>query len=233
MMSSTTTAAILGATPPTSVPSTLATLPSSAKLHWQASLATDMFNDFLPTGESVLSPGTLVARQMPSSGSGSDSDGSGDGDDSPRMSTYYFVFFALLICIAVLCIYFVWRKRRNALTVRGNARVSGYQRDLREWDTPRYRRQYWNTNFRNAEVTREEGLNEHGDAPPPYMPKEDENIGSDGPQANGQLGHGQGGSSDPAIPLQTLSRDQAGLKPPGYEQIVQPVGSQPSGSRLP
>jgi hypothetical protein len=50
----------------------------------------------------------------------------------------------------------------------------------------------------------EEGLNEHGEAPPPYIPK---NALDGAPDAAG-----------PAIPLQTLRREDAGLaKPPDYE----------------
>jgi hypothetical protein len=82
---------------------------------------------------------------------------------------------------------------------------------------------------------REEGLNENGEAPPPYMPKDEEETGNAGPQVNGQRTHGENTPvpGEPAIPMQTLSRDHAGLKPPGYEQSVQPVGNEPSGSRLP
>jgi len=180
----------------------------------------------------VPSHGLLVARQSGSYNGDTDTDDTGTGRN---MSTYYFVFFALLICIAVLCVYFVWRRRRNALMIRPNPGGEGYHRDVREWDTMRYRRRYWNTNFRNEQPSREEGLNENGEAPPPYMPKEDEEMGNTGPHTNGQ--RPQGGPTpilgEPSIPMQTLSRDQAGLKPPGYEQSVQPVGNEASGSRLP
>lgn len=167
--------------------------------------------------------GSLVARQSEPT----PSDDSEMTDDSNRShyTTYYFVFFALLFCIALLCIYFVWKRRRNALTVRHGFRGAGYQRNVQEWDTVRYRRRYWNTNFRNAEVSREEGLNEHGEAPPPYVPKDDEHPDIAGPSAGGYFGQEQTRTAEPAIPMQTLSRDQAGLKPPGYEQSVQPSSS--------
>jgi hypothetical protein len=56
----------------------------------------------------------------------------------------------------------------------------------------------------------EEGLNEHGEAPPPYIPKTQmEGLPADG-QANG-----------PAIPMQTLRREDVGLaKPPDYSPPV-------------
>jgi hypothetical protein len=174
-------------------------------------------NNLLSGTTSMSSSGSLAARQLPDEYTDTTDDSS-----KSHYQTYYFVFFALLFCIALLCIYFVWKKRRNALTFRNGFSGAGYQRDVQEWDTVRYRRRYWNTNARNAEVSREEGLNEHGEAPPPYVPKDDENTGSTGPQAGGYFGPGP---AEPAIPMQTLSRDQAGLKPPGYEQSVQPSGS--------
>jgi hypothetical protein len=180
-------------------------------------------NDPFVGTTSVSSSGSLVARQ--SEPSPSNEIDTQDDTDRTHYMTYYFVFFALLFCIAILCVYFVLRRRRNALAVRNGLRGAGYQRDVQEWDTVRYRRRYWNTNFRNAEVTREEGLNEHGEAPPPYVPKNDENTGSAGLPAGGYYGQEQARPAEPAIPMQTLSRDQAGLKPPDYEQTAQPSGS--------
>jgi hypothetical protein len=204
----------------TSKPSTFPTTADSPSLDMSADTSTP-------------SHGLLVARQ--SGSDPSDYNGSEDTGNGGNMSVYYFVFFALLICIAVLCVYFVWRRRRNALMIRPNARGQGYHRDVREWDTMRYRRHYWNTNSRNEQASREEGLNENGEAPPPYMPKEDEETGNTVSQANGQRAQGERTPvpGEPSIPMQTLSRDQAGLKPPGYEQSVQPVSNDASGSRLP
>jgi len=216
---------LLGATPS-------ATLLRTAKRQLQPNFDSGITNNPLYATTIGSPSGSLVARQ--SEPLPSDESETTDDNRGPRYTTYYFVFFALLFCIALLCVYFVWRRRRNALTVRNGFSGVGYQRNVQEWDTVRYRRRYWNTNFRNAEVSREEGLNEHGEAPPPYVPKDDENTRSDGPQADGYRGQGQSRPAEPAIPMQTLSRDQAGLgqKPPGYEQSVQPQSVQPSSSRF-
>lgn len=190
-------------------------------------------NDLPPTDMGAPLVGQLVPRQDSSSNSGyPDSDDTGP---THNMSTYYFVFFAILICIAILCVYFVWRKRRNALMVRPGLRGSGYRRDVQEWDSVRYRRRYWNTNSRSGQVSREEGLNENGEAPPPYMPKDDEETGNAGARADGQHAHvdSRPVPGEPSIPMQALSRDQAGLKPPGYDQVVQPSSNGPSGSHQP
>jgi hypothetical protein len=67
------------------------------------------------------------------------------------------------------------------------------------------------------------------------MPKEDEEPGNSWSHAYGQRAHAEGTPvpGEPSIPMQTLSRDQAGLKPPGYEQSVQPASNEASGSRMP
>jgi hypothetical protein len=214
-------------------PTTLATLPATTNPFRTSSPTPSTFDDILSANTNAQSLGLLVARQ-----GGSSYPSDGDDEDTGgghSMATYYFVFFALLICIAVLCAYFVWRKRRNALRVYSNPHGPGYNRDVREWDTVRHRHRYWNTNNRNEQASREEGLNEDGEAPPPYRPK-DEETGNAGTQTNGQQRtHGENTpvSREPAIPMQTLSRDHAGLKPPGYEQSVLPAGNEPSGSRLP
>ena len=221
MPPTTTTAVLLGDAERPDELGTHSNFPVASKLS-----STDMFAD-----TSAPSHGLLVARQSGSSPSDYDPDDTGSGGN---MSVYYFVFFALLICIAVLCVYFVWRRRRNALMVRPNPRGEEYHRDVREWDTMRYRQRYWNTGFRNEQPSREEGLNENGEAPPPYMPKEDEDTSNNGPNVNGQRADADviPVPVEPSIPMQTLSRDQAGLKPPGYEQSVQPASNGASGSRM-
>lgn len=57
------------------------------------------------------------------------------------------------------------------------------------------------------------------------MPKQDEGDGNAASHtAEGQAAHGEATETqEPAIPLQTLSREQAGLKPPDYETHVRAV----------
>jgi len=67
-------------------------------------------------------------------------------------------------------------------------------------------RGYWHGRFRSQEDVRpEEGLNELGEAPPAYAPP---------PKAG--YGQGDGAGDLPAVPMQALSREDAGLKPPDY-----------------
>lgn len=184
--------------------------------------------NLFPAASTTLPLGALVARDtsVPTDIGNDD-----DSDDNRSIVNYYFVFFALLVCIAGLCAYFVWRRRRNALLIYNNQRQTPFPRDVREWDTVRYRRRYWNTGFRSApQASREEGLNENGEAPPPYMPKDNEETGNNGAHVGGHNGQGEGGPGGPAIPMQTLSREQAGLKPPDYEQSMRQDGGGSSGS---
>lgn len=179
-------------------------------------------------------PVFLFPRQSPTSIDDVNNEGGSDSDDNRGIMNYYFVFFALLVCIAGLCAYFVWRRRKAALQIYQNHQNSAFPQSVsREWDNMRYRRRYWNNNgFRTAQASREEGLDENGEAPPPYMPKDDQATDNNGAsQAGGPNTQGQARPGEPAIPMQALSREQAGLKPPDYEQTVQPNGSGASGSR--
>jgi len=71
---------------------------------------------------------------------------------------------------------------------------------------------------------REEGLNEHGEAPPPYQPRADAttagNTDAEGSEAL-RLGTAQDVVTGLTVPLRTLSRDErATLKPPGYQDPI-------------
>lgn len=97
-------------------------------------------------------------------------------------------------------------------------RLSGQNalaRDLDGWiNTRRWFHGTWRHNQTAAFVRREEGLNEHGEAPPPYRPKSDVTVTQ-----------GQEGTHDPAsgltIPLRTLSRDDIEQnRPPEYRETV-------------
>lgn len=73
---------------------------------------------------------------------------------------------------------------------------------------------------RNGE---DEGLNERGEAPPPYKASgEGETVVARAEEGRG--GEGRGGQgldgAGVAIPLRTLGREQVGLKPPDYSEAV-------------
>jgi hypothetical protein len=65
-----------------------------------------------------------------------------------------------------------------------------------------------------AYVRRQEGLDEHGEAPPPYQPKSDITVDAPADEALGP-------ASSLAIPLRTLPRDEnERAQPPGYTAIA-------------
>lgn len=130
---------------------------------------------------------------------------------------YYFVFLALIIIVAGLAAFLIWRRRRKYGAILRAGRENALQRDLDGWDPVRARRRYWQGRWRSVDASREEGLNEHGEAPPPYVPKTSDNENGLGPREHG-----------PAVPLETLSREQAGLKPPDYTEVNVSESSRPS-----
>jgi hypothetical protein len=143
-------------------------------------------------------------------------------EDSARnmggLVNYYFVFLALVLCVAGLAAFLVWRRKKRLtqmMTLQPEQDVSSSS----AWgpDTHPRRRYYWQQGrWRSTDVSAaEEGLDEHGEAPPPYMPKACEDSPS------GVSGGGGGGArpathDDLEVPMQALSREQAGLKPPDY-----------------
>ena len=135
---------------------------------------------------------------------------------SSNMVNYYFVFLALILCVVALFVFLMFRRKSIAARRMHSSREYALQhghgdgRGEAGWaNSNAERRRYWQGRWRSAEASREEGLNEHGEAPPPYVPK----TSSEERDRNGG-----GEAIGPAVPLQTLSREHAGLKPPDYEE---------------
>lgn len=148
-----------------------------------------------------------------------DSDSDSDNDDGHRdvggLVNYYFVFLALFVIISGLGAFMMYRRKKKAMLMYRHGQSNALQQDVHQWDPTRARRRHWQGRWRSTDEThddreRNEGLNEHGEAPPPYMPK----GRNDEEALHDHAGQGL------AVPLETLSREQAGLKPPGYEYAV-------------
>lgn len=100
-------------------------------------------------------------------------------------------------------------------------RLSGQNalaRDMEGWVNTRRRfHGAWRSNQARALVRREEGLNEHGEAPPPYEPNDDATV---------TQGLAQDHASGLSIPLRTYSRDQVDAgRPPEYREAVSRRGA--------
>lgn len=81
----------------------------------------------------------------------------------PQSSTvlnYYFLLIAIFVIIVIIVYYSVVRRRRQRQAHNRSNGQSALARDLETWPGPRRR------------LRREEGLDERGEAPPPYVPKE-------------------------------------------------------------
>lgn len=157
---------------------------------------------FFPSSSSSLAPG---ASPNPN-GNNNNNNGSGG------LNTYYAVGLALLLLCVALALFFMFRRRALEMGRRrqNGGRGSALQRDLGGAviaGDPARGRGYLIGLPRLREPSREEGLDERGEAPPQYISKQEwEQI------------HTNGEASGPGIPLQTLSRDAAGLKPPDYSE---------------
>lgn len=130
---------------------------------------------------------------------------------------YYFLFLAAfgLLLVAGLWIIHKRRKKRKEQT-----RLSGQNalaRDLDGWvNTRRWMHGAWRPAAGFAR--REEGFNEHGEAPPPYQPKSADTLVVQGPD-----GTSQGLTPGLTIPLRILSRDDVERsRLPGYEEASTP-----------
>lgn len=174
-----------------------------------ADIASSIYPD-----SSTSSTATSSASSAPSNTNDNSTDDR--NTDTGGLVHYYFVFLALIVILAFLGSYLIYRRKRKAAStaiIYHHGQHGALQQDFGVWDPSRARRRYWQGRWRSTEEThRDEGLNENGEAPPPYMPKgqQPEDV---------EAGHGVAGGA-PAVPLQTLSRDQAGLKPPGYDVAV-------------
>ncbi|KAL8731024.1 MAG: hypothetical protein Q9166_003675 [cf. Caloplaca sp. 2 TL-2023] len=130
-----------------------------------------------------------------------------DGND-PAILNYYFLLLALLIVfIGILYLLFARRQRQKIAQRRQNGQRA-LARDLERWGGggpwgPGRFRQPRSNGGGTRQPRREEGLDERGEAPPPYVPKEPESahVRADPPHD---------------IPLQDLS--DMDHKPPDYDE---------------
>ncbi|KAL8832366.1 MAG: hypothetical protein Q9191_000323 [Dirinaria sp. TL-2023a] len=133
----------------------------------------------LPTNIRSSSGGFLLPTDLDSSPTPSsrpsnddDDDGDGDDDDSPSgVLNYYFLLIAIFIIIVITAYCCISRRRRRKITQLRNNRQDALAQDLESWSGTRrwIIAGRWRTAAPEPRV--EEGLNERGEAPPPYMPQ--------------------------------------------------------------
>lgn len=90
---------------------------------------------------------------------------SSDTPNASGLLNYYFLLLAVLVVVVLVGYYFYARRRRRKIARLRTRGQSALARDLEGW--PGWRRGRW----AGGDRERLEGLNERGEAPPPYMPR--------------------------------------------------------------
>lgn len=117
---------------------------------------------------------------------------------------YYFLLLGVVIVILAILLWLLHRrkKRQRAQLQQGGTRALA--RDLEGWQGAQALMHGTYRPHNAVPVHREEGLDENGEAPPPYQPKTEATV------------------EDVAIPLRTLQRDPGERsQPPQYDEESQ------------
>ena len=122
---------------------------------------------FNPTGLfTFLTPTSTALSAIPSATDDAAYNPEGDGDKG--ILNYYFLLLAVFIIIIIIAYWSIARRRRNRLIRLRDNQQSALARDVETWPG---RRRGVGAQWRNVGVdpTVEEGLDERGEAPPPYL----------------------------------------------------------------
>ncbi|KAF1845035.1 uncharacterized protein K460DRAFT_354894 [Cucurbitaria berberidis CBS 394.84] len=133
-------------------------------------------------------------------------------DDTHDVFNYYFLFLVVFGVLVAILLWWLHRQKQRRTEL---ARLSGQHalaRDMEGWaGTRRFMHGRHARNHQAAFIRRQEGLDEHGEAPPPYQPKS-ESTGAQRPAEAAQVAAGR-----ISIPLGTVSRYEIeGARPPAY-----------------
>lgn len=163
-------------------------------------------------------PTAVATSTSSSTPSGSSTPDSGFG----TMTNYYWVFLAIILCVAAVFGVFLYRRRmaiRRGMQTAPASEQWGVQGAWHGYSSRRYRNDGTMTGIDGAE----EGLNEDGEAPPPYRPKSDEASGRQPPQVvQTELRH-----DGPAIELQSVSRRDARPRQNNTAQVTARSSNEP------
>ncbi|KAL8713265.1 MAG: hypothetical protein Q9225_006809 [Loekoesia sp. 1 TL-2023] len=156
-----------------------------------------------------VNPTPTGAQYHGSTPTDADDDSSDDPYHDHGILNYYFLLLALLIIIiGIIYLAYARRQRQKVLRSRQNGQRA-LARDLERWGGggPWGPGRFRLPRTSPRQPRREEGLDERGEAPPPYAPKEPE------PAYTGPNRSGSAAGHD--IPLQDMTRSDQ--KPPDYE----------------
>lgn len=174
----------------------------------------------------------------------STNDSSSYNNSKSGFANYYFIFIALFILVLSIAIWAFHRRRLRLYNESLQMQQHALSQDLQDngagqgWTYAANRATLWDTvgeaigglggGRRRRGV--EEGLDERGEAPPPYKPDADESEGvvaraddatEERTAAGTTLATGSEASGQrTSIPLRTLAREDVGRKPPDYSEAV-------------
>ncbi|KAF1930121.1 uncharacterized protein M421DRAFT_3876 [Didymella exigua CBS 183.55] len=127
------------------------------------------------------------------------------GEVKNRVFNYYFLFLALLAAVLAALLWWMHRRRRREqeqIRLRGQHALV---RDVERWAM-----------YRSRQAPAVEGLNESGEAPPPYKPKDDTFTTLE------HTDDAMDGAVRVAIPPRAISRDDTGhIRLPDYSETMQ------------
>ena len=117
-------------------------------------------------GDTILTPSSAALSAIPSATDGAGYNPEDDGDKG--ILNYYFLLLAVFIIIIIIAYWSIARRRRNRLIRLRDNQQSALARDVETWPG---RRRGVGARWINAgaDATVEEGLDERGEAPPPYL----------------------------------------------------------------
>ena len=150
---------------------------------------------------------SLTPVPVPTFYGGSNSDGNDvviGGERDHGVLNYYFLLLAVLVILILVIWFAIHRRRRKRALHFHHSRQAALAQDVQGWGG---RSRFGPGRWRNpgtADPRPEDGLDDRGEAPPPYMPKE--------PEAAHTAREGEGGRQ--SIELRDLSREE--MKPPEY-----------------
>ncbi|KAB8737518.1 hypothetical protein FH972_026477 [Carpinus fangiana] len=138
----------------------------------------------------------------------------GPDPDPSNPFNYFYIFIAVFVIIVIIALWGSRRRHQRRKAILLNRRQSALQQDATGWPTTR-RWLHGNRRQGSDDIReyyhREEGLDARGEAPPPYMPGN-----------NNEPRQQPGDPAHLTVPQAALTRDSP-HKPPEYQATVTPV----------
>ena len=167
----------------------------------QSTLDPSSHEDSSPT--QTINPSSIPAFTSEVSGYPGPSDNDDDDGSRSGVLNYYFLLLAVFVIGITVAYCTIARRRKRKLVALRTNRQDALQRDLESWGGRHWGHGRWRTSG-NQNIRPEEGLDERGLPPPPYIPP---------PQPTHPAASQPG---EQAIPLQDLQASDQ--KPPDYAE---------------